>query len=93
MLMPRRASRLSAEWFTRPLIPGIAVLLALFAGIGFLGLRVWHERQAVSLSVEHSREVLETLDLERADIAHLEAERRASLTKASDAGVRRSRPS
>jgi PAS domain S-box-containing protein len=74
--MSRPASSLSSGWFARPLIAGIAALLMLFAGIGFLGLRVWHERQAVYLSIEHSRAVLEMLDSERADIAHLDAERR-----------------
>ena len=36
-----------SRWFARPLILGVAVLLALFAATGFLGLRYWHERQAV----------------------------------------------
>ena len=77
--MPRSASGLSSAWFARPLIPGIAVLMALLAGTVFLGLRYWQERQAVSLAVEHSRAVLDLLDRQRADIADLEAERRGYL--------------
>jgi PAS domain S-box-containing protein len=78
--MSRPASGLSSELFARPLIPGIAVLITLLAVTVFLGLRYWHERQAVSLSIEHSREVLDMLDRQRADIADLEAERRGYLT-------------
>jgi PAS domain S-box-containing protein len=78
--MSRPASGLFSEWLARPLIPGIAVLMTLLAGTVFLGLQYWHERQAVSLSAEHSREVLDLLDRERADIADLEAERQGYLT-------------
>jgi PAS domain S-box-containing protein len=84
MLRRTSGSRLrsgpSSQRFIRPLIPGIAVLLALFAGIGLLGLRYWQERQAISLAIAHRREVLDMLDRERMDIAHLEAERRGYLT-------------
>jgi anti-sigma-K factor RskA len=48
----------------------------LLAASGFLGVRYWHERQAASHAVEHSRQVLDTLDRLRANIANLEAERR-----------------
>ena len=54
--------------------------MAVLAVTVFLGLRYWHERQAVSLSVEHSRAVLDLLERERADVADLEAERRGYLT-------------
>jgi CHASE3 domain sensor protein len=52
--------------------------MLLVAG-GFLGVRYWHERQAASRAVEHSRQVLDTLDRLRANIADLEAERRGYL--------------
>jgi PAS domain S-box-containing protein len=78
--MSGSASGMASKWFARPLIPGIAVLMTLLAGTVFLGLRYWHERQAVSLAVGHSREVLDMLDRQRADIADLEAERRGYLT-------------
>jgi PAS domain S-box-containing protein len=77
--MSRAARPLSSWWFARPLIPGVAAVLALLAAIGFLGLRYWHERQAASLAVEHGRQVLDTLDRLRANIADLEAERRGYL--------------
>jgi PAS domain S-box-containing protein len=51
----------------------------LLAASGFLGVRYWHERQAASQAVEHSHQVLDTLDRLRANIADLEAERRAYL--------------
>jgi PAS domain S-box-containing protein len=51
----------------------------LLAASGFLGVRYWHERQAASHAVEHSRQVLDTLDRLRANIANLEAERRGYL--------------
>jgi PAS domain S-box-containing protein len=51
----------------------------LLAASGFLGVRYWHERQAASHAVEHSHQVLDTLDRLRANIADLEAERRAYL--------------
>jgi len=51
----------------------------LLAASGFLGARYWHERQAASHAVEHSRQVLDTLDRLRANIANLEAERRGYL--------------
>jgi len=73
------APGLSSRWFARPLILGVAVLLTLFSATGFLGLQYWHERQAASLSLEHSRQVLDTLDRLRANIADLETERRGYL--------------
>ena len=73
------ASGLSSRWLARPLILGVAVLLTLFSATGFLGLQYWHERQAASLSLEHSRQVLDTLDRLRANIADLEAEWRGYL--------------
>src|SRR5260221_50547 len=77
--MPLPASRWSSRWFARPLILGVAVPLMLLAAGGFLGVRYWHERQAASHAVEHSRQVLDTLDRLRANIADLEAERRGYL--------------
>ena len=67
------------RWFARPLILAVAVLLALFAATGFLGLQYRHERQAANLSVERGRQVLETLDRLRAIIADVEGERRGYL--------------
>ncbi len=77
--MPFAASRPSSRWFAHPLILGIAVLLMLVAASGYLGGRYWHERQAASRAVEHSRQVLDTLDRLRANIADLETERRGYL--------------
>jgi PAS domain S-box-containing protein len=51
----------------------------LVAASGFLGVRYWHERQAASDAVEHSHQVLDTLDRLRATIADLEIERREYL--------------
>jgi PAS domain S-box-containing protein len=48
----------------------------LLAASGFLGVRYWQERQAVSDAVEHSRQVLDTLDRLRANIGDLEIEGR-----------------
>ncbi len=62
-----------------PLILGVAVPLMLLAASGFLGMRYWHQRQAASHAVEHSRQVLDTLDRLRANIADLEVERRGYL--------------
>jgi CHASE3 domain sensor protein len=76
--MPLAARRLPSRWFARPLILAVA-LLTLLAASGFLGLRYWHERQAASLAVDHSRQVLDTLDRLRANVADLEAERRGYL--------------
>src|SRR3954471_21135484 len=45
----------------------------------FPGLQYWRERQAISLSLEHGRQVLDTLDRLRAKIADLETERRGYL--------------
>jgi PAS domain S-box-containing protein len=77
--MPLPASRRSSRWFAPPLILGVAVPLMLLAAAGFLGVQYWHERQAANHAVEHSRQVLDTLDRLRADIADLEAERRGYL--------------
>ena len=77
--MPLPASPRSSRRFARPLILGVAVPLMLLAATGFLGVRYWHERQAASHAVEHSRQVLDTLDRLRANIANLEAERRGYL--------------
>ena len=73
------ASRRSLRWFARPLILAAAVPLMLLAGSGFLGVQYWQQRQAASLAVEHSRQVIDTLERLRANIADLEAERRAYL--------------
>jgi PAS domain S-box-containing protein len=77
--MSRVARQLFSRWFARPLLPWVAVFLMLSAATGFLGLRYWYERQVASLSVEHSRQVLDSLDRLRANIADLEAERRGYL--------------
>ena len=77
--MPLHALLRSWRWFARPLILGVAVPLMLIAASGLLGARYWHERQAASRAVEHSRQVLNTLDRLRAKIADLETERRGYL--------------
>ena len=77
--MPLHALPRSWRWFARPLILGVAVPLMLIAASGLLGVRYWHERQAASRAVEHSRQVLNTLDRLRAKIADLETERRGYL--------------
>jgi PAS domain S-box-containing protein len=51
----------------------------LVAASGYLGGRYWQQRQAASHAVEHSRQVLDTLDRLRANIADLETERRGYL--------------
>jgi PAS domain S-box-containing protein len=70
---------LSSRWFARPLILAGAVLLTLFAAAGFLGLQYGNERRAVNLSLERSRQVLDTLDRLRTIIANVESERRGYL--------------
>ena len=77
--MSLRGSRLPSRWFVRPVILGIAAFLTLLAATGFLGVRYWHERQVASRAVEHSRQVIETLDRVRVCIADLETERRGYL--------------
>jgi hypothetical protein len=77
--MSLRAPGLSSRWFARPLILGVSVVLTLFSAGGFLGLQHWHERQAASLSLEHGRQVLDTLDQLRANVADLESEWRGYL--------------
>ncbi|MBV8922041.1 MAG: PAS domain S-box protein [Bradyrhizobium sp.] len=97
--MPILAPEHSSRWYARPLIPAAVVLLTLFAAVGFLGLQYWRDRQAVNLSLEHGRQVIDTLDRLRTIIADLEDERHNFLltldTKylkaygVSDEGVRR----
>ena len=77
--MPFPVSHRFSRWLARPLILGGAVALMLVAASGFLGVRYWHERQAASDAVEHSHQVLDTLDRLRATIADLEIERREYL--------------
>jgi PAS domain S-box-containing protein len=67
------------RWFARPLIPVIAALLTLSVATGFLGLQNWRDRQAVDLSLEHGRQVIDTLDRLRTIIVDLEAERHGYL--------------
>ncbi len=55
------------------------MLLTLFAATGFFGLQYLQERQAANHLLEHSREVLDTLDRQRTIIADLETERRGYL--------------
>jgi PAS domain S-box-containing protein len=76
--MPLPASLRTSGLFG-PLILGVAVPLMLLAASGFLGMRYWHQQQAASHAVEHSRHVLDTLDRLRANIADLEVERRGYL--------------
>jgi PAS domain S-box-containing protein len=68
-----------SRWFARPLIPVIAALLTLSAVTGFLGLQNWRGREAVDLSLEHGRQVIDTLDRLRTIIVDLEAERHGYL--------------
>jgi PAS domain S-box-containing protein len=68
-----------SRWFARPLIPVIAALLALFAAAAFLGGQYWRQRQAATLSLEHSSQVIDTLDRLRTIITDLEAERHGYL--------------
>jgi PAS domain S-box-containing protein len=67
------------RWFSRPLIPVIAALLTLSAVTGFLGLQNWRDREAINLSLEHGRQVIDTLDRLRTIIVDLEAERHGYL--------------
>jgi len=76
--MPLPASLRTSGLFG-PLILGVAVPLMLLAASGLLGMRYWHQQQAASHAVEHSRHVLDTLDRLRANIADLEVERRGYL--------------
>ncbi|SFK03575.1 ATP-binding protein [Bradyrhizobium sp. cf659] len=77
--MSAPAPALSLRWFARPLILAVAVLVTLFAATSVLGLQYWQERQATHHFIEHSRQVLETLDRLRAIVAELETERRGYL--------------
>ncbi|MCP3471540.1 ATP-binding protein [Bradyrhizobium sp. CCGUVB1N3] len=67
------------RWFARPLIPVVAGLVILLAVIGVLGLRYWRDRQTLNVSLTHSRNVFETFDRLKANIADLEAERHGYL--------------
>src|SRR5262245_45167960 len=67
------------RWFARPPIPVVATLLTLFAATGFLSFQNWRDRQEVNLSLEHGRQVIDTLDRLRTIIADLEAERHGYL--------------
>jgi PAS domain S-box-containing protein len=77
--MPLPVSRRFLRWFARPFILAGAVALMLLAASGLLGVRYWHERQAASQAIEHSRQVLDTLDRLRATVVDLEVERRGYL--------------
>jgi len=77
--MPVLALGQSLRWFARPLIVAAAGLFALAAATGVLGLQYLRDRQAVNLSLEHGREVIDTLDRLRTIIADLEAERHGYL--------------
>src|SRR6267154_2395476 len=55
--MPLPASLRTSGLFG-PLILGVAVPLMLLAASGFLGMRYWHQQQAASHAVEHSRQAL-----------------------------------
>jgi PAS domain S-box-containing protein len=57
----------------------MAALVTLSAVTGFLGLQNWHDREAVDLSLEHDRQVIDTLDRLRTIIVDLEAERHGYL--------------
>jgi PAS domain S-box-containing protein len=67
------------RWFARPLILEIAAVLTLSITIAFLGLQNWRDRQAVNLSIEHGRQVIDTLDRLKTIIVDLEAERHGYL--------------
>src|SRR5262245_18968422 len=86
--MSRLALGPPARWLARPLIPAGALFAMLFAVSGFLGLRYWHERQAMNLAIEHGRQVLDTLDRLRANIVDLETERRGYLVTLDPAYIK-----
>jgi len=67
------------RWLARPLVLAAATLLALSAVTGILAVRNWQERQAVNLSLDHGRQVIDTLDRLRTIIADLEDERHGYL--------------
>ncbi|WP_284270774.1 ATP-binding protein [Bradyrhizobium iriomotense] len=67
------------RWFARPLIPVVAGLVILLVITGVLGLRYWRDRQAVNVSLAHSRQLFETFDGLKTIIADLEAERHGYL--------------
>jgi PAS domain S-box-containing protein len=66
------------RWLVRPPILVMAALLTLSA-TGFLGLQDLRERRSVNLSLEHGRQVIDTLDRLRTIITDLEAERHGYL--------------
>src|SRR5580693_6503503 len=76
---PRQMSFLAPSnflrWLARPLIPAAAVILMLSTATAVLGLQNWRERQTVKLSLEHGRQVIDTLDRLRTIISDLEDER------------------
>jgi PAS domain S-box-containing protein len=72
-------SRLPSRWLVRPVILAIAAFLTLLVATSFLGVRYWHEQQAARGSVEHSRQVIETIERVRSSITDLETERRGYL--------------
>ena len=100
---PRQMSFLALSnflrWLARPLIPAAAVILMLSTATAVLGLQNWRERQTVNLSLEHGRQVIDTLDRLRTIISDLEDERHNFLLTldpkflkaygVSDEGVRR----
>jgi PAS domain S-box-containing protein len=77
--MPVLALGHSLRWFARPLTLAAAGLLALSAATGVVGLQYLRDRQAVNLSLEHGRQVIDTLDRLRTIIADLEGERHGYL--------------
>ncbi len=77
--MPVLALGHSLRWFARPLTLAAAGLLALSAATGVVDLQYLRDRQAVNLSLEHGRQVIDTLDRLRTIIADLEAERHGYL--------------
>jgi CHASE3 domain sensor protein len=87
------------RWLARPLILAAGGLLVMSAVTGVLAVQNWYERQAVNLSLEHDRQVIDTLDRLRTIIADLEDERHNFLLTldpkylkaygVSDEGVRR----
>jgi PAS domain S-box-containing protein len=56
------ASRKAPRSLFRPLIGGALLLFALVAVNVYFGLRIWHARQAMIVQLEHSRQVMDSLD-------------------------------
>jgi CHASE3 domain sensor protein len=65
--------------FVVPVIFGIATLLMLLAASGFLGVQFWHDWQAASQQVEHSRQVIDAIDEVRGSFIDLNGQRRSRL--------------